>query len=93
MIRHIVMWTLANPADAPYFKAQLDSCANIVPGIVSLEVGIASAGLENNCHVVLNSVFTDATALDAYQAHPHHQVVSANVGKLRITRHVLDYAV
>jgi quinol monooxygenase YgiN len=93
MIRHIVMWTLANPADAPYFKAQLESCANLVPGLLSLEVGIASHSLEANCHVVLNSTFVDTAALDAYQVHPHHKAVSANVGKLRISRHVLDYAV
>ena len=32
MIRHIVMWTLHDPADAPRFKALLDSCARLVPG-------------------------------------------------------------
>jgi quinol monooxygenase YgiN len=93
MIRHIVMWTLHTPADAAYFKAQLDSCAHLVPGMLSLEVGVASPDLDCNCHVVLNSAFTDKAALDAYQTHPHHLAVSANVGKLRLTRHVLDYAV
>ncbi len=93
MIRHIVMWTLHNPADAPYFKAQLDSCKDLVPGLLSLEVGIASPGLECNCHVVLNSTFSDQAALDAYQNHPHHKAVSAYVGSLRVSRHVLDYLV
>jgi hypothetical protein len=91
MIRHIVMWTLHDPADAPYFKAQLDSCASLVPGIFSFEAAIATPELEGNCHVVLNSAFTDKAALDAYQVHPHHKAVSVNVGQLRVTRHVLDY--
>ncbi len=93
MIRHIVMWTLHNPADAPYFKAQLDSCKGLVPGLLSLEAGTASAGLEGNCHVVLNSLFTNQAALEAYQTHPHHLVVKGNVGRLVASRCVLDYAV
>ena len=93
MIRHIVMWTLNDPADALYFKAQLDSCKDLVPGLLSLEVGIATLDLEANCHVVLNSTFSDKAALDAYQVHPHHKEVGSNVGKLRCTRHVLDYVV
>ena len=34
MIKHIVMWTLKDPADAPRFKAQLDSCRELVPGLL-----------------------------------------------------------
>ena len=37
MIRHIVMWSLHQPADAPRFKALLDSCAGLVPGIVEFD--------------------------------------------------------
>ena len=33
MIHHIVLWTLKNPADAPRFKALLDTCAQVVPGM------------------------------------------------------------
>ena len=91
MIRHIVMWTLRDAADAPRFKALLDSCKGLVPGMIEFEVGIRSEGLEANADVVLVSAFADVTALDAYQAHPHHKAVSAQLGPLRDTRHVLDY--
>lgn len=93
MIRHIVMWTLHDAADIPFFKAQLDSCKDLVPGLLSLEVGVATPELESNCHVVLNSLFTDKAALDAYQNHPHHKAVGASVSALRVSRSVLDYAV
>ncbi len=92
MIRHIVMWSLHNPADAPRFKALLDSCASLVPGIVEFDVGIRQAALDANIDVVLVSTFTDAAQLDAYQNHPQHKEVGAQLGTLRASRHVLDYA-
>jgi len=91
MIRHVVMWTLREAADAPQFKALLDSCAGLVPGMLEFEVGIRSADLEANCDVVLVSRFADSASLDAYQTHPHHKAVSAQLGPLRETRDVLDY--
>ena len=63
MIRHIVMWTLRDAADAPRFKALLDSCKGLVPGMIEFEVGIRGEGLEANADVVLVSSFADVTAL------------------------------
>jgi quinol monooxygenase YgiN len=91
MIRHVVAWTLHDPADAPRFKALLDSCAALVAGTVQFEVGIRSPGLEANADVVLVSTFADAAALDAYQNHPQHKAVSAELGPLRATRTVIDH--
>ncbi len=92
MIRHVVMWKLNDPADAPYFKARLDSCLHLTEGMLDFDVGIRAEGLEANVDVMLVSQFTDAAALAAYQNHPHHQAVSAELGRLRQTRHVLDVA-
>ncbi|WP_309678561.1 Dabb family protein [Polaromonas sp.] len=91
MIKHIVMWKLKNADDAPHFKAQLDSCSQLVPGMLAFEVAIRTAGLEASCDVVLYSVFEDSPALAAYQNHPHHQHVSSGLGALRESRSVLDY--
>ena len=93
MIRHIVMWKLRSAADAPRFKALLDSCARLVPGIQQFEVGVRQEGLEASCDVVLVSLFDDRAALDAYQTHPQHKAVSAQVGPMRELRHVMDYEV
>jgi quinol monooxygenase YgiN len=91
MIRHLVMWTLKDIADAPRFKAELDSCAGLVPGMQTFEVRLRSEGLEANVDVLLDSTFVDAAALDAYQNHPRHKAVSARIGPLRNTRHVMDH--
>jgi quinol monooxygenase YgiN len=90
-IRHLVMWTLKDFADAPRFKAELDSCIGLVPGMLSFQVALRRDGLEANVDVLLDSTFTDAAALDAYQHHPHHEAVSARIGPMRQTRSVLDY--
>jgi quinol monooxygenase YgiN len=91
MIRHIVMWRLHDPADAPKFKDLLDSCKSVVPGILEWEVGIRAPRLEASMDVVLVSGFVDQAALDAYQNHPHHKAVGAQLAGLRAERAVLDY--
>ena len=91
MIRHVVMWTLKNPAEAPRFKALLDSCKGLVPGMLEFEVGIRSEGLEASVDVMLVSAFRDAAALAAYQDHPQHRAVGAQLGPMRQTRQVLDF--
>jgi len=90
MIRHVVMWKLKNPADAPRFKALLDSCQGLVPGMQEFEVGIRTDGLEANVDVMLVSLFADQASLDAYQNHPQHKVVAAQLGPMREARSVLD---
>lgn len=93
MIRHVVMWSLKDPAEAPRFKQLLDGCKDLVPGMLEFEVGIRTPGLEANADVILVSTFADAAALDAYQRHPQHQAVGAQLGPLRETRSVLDYQI
>jgi quinol monooxygenase YgiN len=90
-LRHIVMWNLRDPADAPRFVALLESCAGIVPGMLEFEPKAKAAGLEASCDVVLVSTFSDAAALAAYQSHPHHKQVGAQLGEMRVARHVFDY--
>jgi hypothetical protein len=92
-IRHLVMWKLWDTADAPRFKAELDSCIDLVPGMDAFNVVLRQNALEGNVDVLLDSTFADRAALDAYQAHPHHKAVSARIGTLRETRHVLDYEI
>ena len=93
MIRHVVMWKLIDPADAPRFKQLLDTCIGLVPGMIEFEVGIRSTGLDANVDVLLVSSFVDAAALDAYQNHPHHKAVSSQLGPLRESRSVLDHEI
>jgi quinol monooxygenase YgiN len=91
MIRHTVMWLLKRPEDAAKIKQLLDDCASLVPGIHEFNVGVHSEGLEANCHAVLVSTFEDADTLAAYQQHPHHQSVVAQIREMTASRHVVDY--
>lgn len=91
MIKHIVMWKLKNPGDAATFKAKLDTCKGLVPGMRDFEAAVRTEGLEANVDVVLVSAFDDKAALQAYLEHPVHVEVSALLGTLRESRTVLDY--
>jgi hypothetical protein len=98
MLKHIVMWKLKDHAEgadkatnAVKMKALLDSCANIVPGIVTFEVAIAQTGLEATYDVVLYSEFESTAVLDAYQAHPQHEAIKPFIGAIREARQCMDY--
>ncbi len=92
-IRHIVMWKLRDPADAARFVVLLKSCAGLVPGMEQFEVAARTDGLEASCDVALLSTFADAATLAAYQNHPHHKQVGAQLGTMRDQRHVFDYQI
>jgi quinol monooxygenase YgiN len=90
-IRHVILWTLHDRADAARFKAEMDSCKGLVPGMLQFDVVLAHEGLEANCDLMLDSTFADRAALEAYREHPHHLAVVQRIAPLRRTRHVLDY--
>ena len=98
MITHIVMWQLKDHAEGAdkaqnlqKMKALLESCKELVPGILRLDVAVAQAGLEATCDIVMVSEFVSIEALDAYQSHPHHVAMKPFIGAIRQTRHCMDY--
>jgi hypothetical protein len=97
-IRHIVMWKLKDHANganraqnAATLKEKLDACRDIVPGILRIEVGLATPDLDSTHDVVLISEFVDKAALDAYQTHPLHEAVKQFIGTVRDSRECVDY--
>jgi hypothetical protein len=98
LIRHIVMWKLKESAEGATreenvvkFKALLESCRNLVPGTLRLEVGIAEPGLPSTFDIALVSDFTDKAALDAYQDHPDHLVVKQFAKAVTESRQCVDH--
>lgn len=92
------MWKLKETAEgatraqnALKLKEKLEACRGIVPGILHLEVGVATPGLEATYDVVLVSDFVDQAALDAYQVHPTHEAVKHFIGAVREARQCVDY--
>ncbi len=100
MIKHIVMWKLKEQAEgndkqtnALLMKEKLEAIADIVPGMIKLEVGI-DLGLDAaGFDVILYSKFEDESALAAYQAHPEHKAVFPFISAVRDTRHAVDYSI
>jgi quinol monooxygenase YgiN len=98
VIRHIVMWKLKESAEGATreenlvkLKALLESCRNLVPGTLRLEVGVAEAGLASTYDIALVSDFTDKAALDAYQDHPDHAPVKQFAKAVAESRQCVDH--
>jgi quinol monooxygenase YgiN len=100
MIKHIVIWKLKEHAEgndrrknALLVKEKLEAMANLVPGMLKLEIGI-DLGLDaSENDVVLYSEFEDEAALAAYQATPEHKALLPFIGAVRDTRNAIDFSV
>ena len=100
MIKHIVMWTLKDEAEGAdkainllKMQALLESCKELVPGILKFEVSLAQPGLECTCDILLYSEFDSVHSLDDYQSHPLHVATKPFIGAVRATRHCMDVLV
>jgi Stress responsive A/B Barrel Domain len=99
MIKHIVMWNvrgdtpLAKAAVIDQIKRSFDELAEVIPGIIAMEIGVDSSRIDYACDVVLYSEFESQAALDAYAVHPEHLRVKKELADLRIARHQVDYSV
>lgn len=97
MIRHIVMWNHKEgvppeeaASNAAEIKRRLEALASVIPGVAELRVLIKPvAGSDRD--VVLNSLFENEEALNAYQVHPAHQEAGAFVRQCLCNRACIDY--
>lgn len=99
MIKHIVMWKLAETAESAHkstnaklMKKMLENLKLKIPEVVTLEVGINSNG-DEMWDVVLTTEFKNMDDLNKYQAHSAHQEVVEFVKKVRTDRAAVDYEV
>jgi len=99
MIKHIVLWTLANTPNtskeqnAKDTKDKLEALKESIPEIIDIEVGINVIGEGSTADMCLYSVFQDEAALKRYQAHPDHQKVLPFISSVTSNRHVIDYTI
>lgn len=97
MIKHIVMWNIRGDTAAEkqhgiaLLKRSFESLRGLVPGLLHLEIGVDTSGIDYACDVVLYSEFESQAALDGYATHAEHLRVKREVGDLRIARHQVDY--
>lgn len=96
-IRHIVMWNFnANltpemkQAASKKIKAELEALKDIIDGIIELKVAVNMLPASNG-EIVLNSLFVNEDALNAYQKHPDHKHAGAFVASVTRDRRCVDY--
>ena len=97
MIKHIVMWNVQG--NTPLQKAQnisrlkesFESLRGCIAGLLHLEIGADTSGVDYACDVVLYSEFETQAALDDYAVHPEHLRVKRELLDIRTARHQVDY--
>ena len=99
MVKHIILWRLREDLTAEEkenvkkdIKAGLEGLAGRIPGLLDIRVNVDGRLETSNADVMLDSTFTDESALRAYAVHPEHVAVAD--GKVRpytCLRTCLDY--
>jgi len=83
MLTHIVCWKY-KAETAPDARVEhiekLRNLPNVIPDIISFDVGADVLHLDRSFDTGLVAVYPDRAALDAYTVHPAHQAV-AKMGK------------
>lgn len=98
-IRHIVAWKFqptaegrTNKENALEMKRRLEELAPRIKGASCMHVGVDQTP-QGHYDGVLDSVFTDLKALDAYKVHPEHVEISAFCKRVREDRIAVDFEV
>lgn len=95
MIKHIVMWRIADTLDkaatAKRAKELLEGMSGKIPGLRQIEVGINFAEEATAADVVLYTEFDDLAGLETYQTHPVHEAVKPLIKEMMQERRVVDY--
>lgn len=97
MVKHIVMFRFkddfpleARAARAEEIRERSLALKDQIPGIRELRVEIAPQGTSTHSFM-LEGVFDDLAALDAYQSHPAHQAVGVIIKEAAGERACFDY--
>jgi hypothetical protein len=99
MVKHIVMWNVRARSDRERadnierVTAAFEGIRTSVPGLLHLEVGVDTSGVEYACDVVLYTEFDCQASLDHYNSHPEHLRVRTELEGIRVARHQVDYLV
>lgn len=80
MLTHIVCWKYKPETTVEQREdhiAGLRALRDVVPGIVSFNVGSDILHLDRSFDTGLVAVYSGREALDAYNDHPEHQIIAA----------------
>jgi hypothetical protein len=98
LFKHVVLWKLMDQAEgktkaenAAWMKAHLEALVDVVPQLLSAQVGINVNTSADAYDAVLISTFKSEADCAAYKVHPAHVAVSNYCQKVRLSRIVCDY--
>ncbi|MGN0149647.1 MAG: Dabb family protein [Clostridia bacterium] len=96
MVRHIVMWRMADSDDkinkAKAIKENLEALKDKIDVLVDIQVGLNFEASDSASDVVLVSTFKSVEDLNVYQQHPAHKAVGATYVRPNVSeRRVVDY--
>lgn len=91
MVKHIVLWNLADKThaaeNAAVMKQKLEALVGVVPGLLSAQVGAGFAGYD----VALVAELESREALAVYADHPAHCKVKEFVHSVIVERVSCDF--
>ncbi len=95
MLRHVVLFKLADPAPDKLqeVKEKLLSLKGRVPQLLEIEVGIDTVRSERSYDVALITTFESLDDMNAYQMHPYHVEVSSFIATVRQAAVAVDFIV
>ncbi len=98
-VRHIVSWRKRDDlaqsdwlTQAADIKRDLEALVGVIDGLLDMAVAIDPLAT-SNVDLLLDSRFSSAEALAAYQQHPAHKTVGARINTATQDRHCLDYII
>jgi hypothetical protein len=99
MIRHLVLWKLADDAadDKEVIVAELEqrfeALVPVIDGLERLEIRADIGETDGNWDVLLDADYRDTAALDAYQVHPAHVDAAGYARSVVTARACIDFEV
>jgi len=93
VIRHIILWRLNDPSDRGKKEAQavLEAMRGVIPGMLTLEVGLNYNSKEIAFDICLMTTHESAADQELYQNHPEHLKVKAYMSRAAFARAMVDY--
>ena len=96
MVKHMIIWKLSDglqdrAATVAEIKHELEGWVGKIEGL--LEMHILTDGMACSAgDLMMDSTFTDANALAAYQSHPLHQAIANNLVRPAVSQRLsFDY--
>ena len=100
MVKHVILWQLKDEFSEAEkmtikenIKKGLEGLAGKIPGLVDIKVNINGLA-SSNADLMLDSTFTDESALKGYAVHPDHVAVADGAVRPNTKQRVcLDYEI